>query len=236
MKIDLLKGSSLFAKKKVFNAAFLREVYARGLDETDDKKKNPQDEAKKVKRLERLYDYEIRKIFIDTNGELMLVSEQDYIESTTNTSTSSTGVTSTHKTYYYYTMNVLVTKFDTTGERKWCVHIPKSQRAGIAPGFYYSIGIFKGNENVYVIYNDNPLNGTTLLPKQSATLTAQKSQLALITIDANGKVTKGILMGATSTGTGIAIPVKYVEQFSGKDVLVIGNLKDQYKIGKIDLK
>jgi len=234
MKIDLLKGSSVFAKKKVFDSAFLGEVYARSADETDDKKKNPEDEAKKVKSFERLYDYEIRKLFIDSNGELVLVSEQDYIESRTTTSTASTGVTTTHTTYYYYTMSVLVTKFDNTGERKWCAHFPKSQCAGIAPGFYYSIGIFKQNENVYIMYNDNPLNGTKLLSKPSATTTAQKSQLALITIDTNGKVIKSVLMAASSTGTGIEIPVKYCEQFSDKEVLVIGNLKDQYKIGKIE--
>lgn len=236
MKIDLLKCSSVFAKKKVFDPAFLKEVYARSGDEADDKKKNPEDEAKKFKNFERLDNYEIRKIFIDTNGELTLVSEQDYILSTTTTSTASTGVTTTHTTYYYYTMNVLVTKFDNTGERKWCTHIPKNQCAGVGPGFYYSIGIFKRNGNIYVMYNDNPLNGITLLPKQSATATAQKSQLALITIDASGKATKSVLMAASSTGTGIEIPVKHSEQFFDEEVMVVGYLKDQYKIGKIEIK
>ena len=243
-KIDLINKSIVYAKKKEFDAAFLAEVYAKPVDDDDDKKKaakaidEDKNDGKKAKGKEQLYNYDIRDLFVNDKGEVVLISEQYYVRVVTTTSTSSSGVTTTRTTYYYYYMNVMAIKFDIQGERVWSTNIPKYQVTVNDGGFYSSVGVFDHNDNVYLFYNDNPKNGTTMAAKQYSTKSPAKSQLALITIDTNGKATKRVLMPAPEEGKGIATQPKFCVQLDEKEneILILGYISSDYKLGKIHIK
>jgi hypothetical protein len=236
-KIDLLNKKVIYAKQKDFDPAFLAVVYAKPLDDDDDKKKAEEPkEKKKAKGKEQLYDYDIIDLFVNENEEVILVSEQYYVQVVTYTTTTSTGMTSTRTTYYYHYNNVMVTKFGSSGEREWCSNIPKYQVTTNDGGFFSSIGVFAHNDVVYIIYNDNPLNGTVIASKQYRTKSPQKSQLAMVSINSTGELKKRVLMPAPDSGKGIGTRPKFSTQISDNEVILIGYLSSYYKLGKIELK
>lgn len=237
-KIDLINKKVVYAKEKEFDPAFLAVVYAKPLDEADEKKKAAADstDKKKAKGKEQLYNYDIVDLFVNENEEITLVSEQYYVHVVTNRYTNSNGVTTTTTTYYYYYNNVMVTKFGANGDRLWCSNIPKFQVTTNDGGFFSSIGVFAHNDIVYIIYNDNPANGTAIASKQYRTKSPQKSQLALVSIDGNGELKKRVLMPAPDAGKGIGTKPKFSTQISDNEVILIGYLSSDYKLGKIELK
>lgn len=230
-KIDLINKKVVYSKEKEFEPAFLAVVYGKAIDDTDN-----DDTKKKTKPKEQLYNYDIIDLFVNDKEEVVLVSEQYYVKVVTTSHTSANGVTTHTTTYYYYYNNVLVTKFDSDGDRSWCSNIPKYQVTTNDGGFFSSIGVFAHNDIIYVIYNDNPLNGTGIASKQYRTKSPQKSQLAMVTIGSNGELKKRILMPAPAAGKGIGTRPKFCEQVTDSEVILIGYLASNYKLGKIDLK
>lgn len=234
-KIDLINKKVVYAKQKEFEPAFLAVVYGKAIDDNDD----DNDDAKKKTKSKgqgQLYNYDIIDLFVNENEEVVLVSEQYYVKVVTTSYTSANGVTTHSTTYYYYYNNVLVTKFDSDGDRSWCSNIPKYQVTTNDGGFFSSIGVFEHNDVIYVIYNDNPLNGTGIASKQYRTKSPQKSQLAMVTISSNGELKKRILMPAPSAGKGIGTRPKFCEQVTDSEVILIGYLASNYKLGMIELK
>lgn len=236
-KIDLLNKKVVYAKEKEFDAAFLAVVYDKPLDDIEDLKKveDPNDK-KKAKGKEQLYNYDIVDLFVNENEEVVLVSEQYYVRVVTSHHTNSNGVTTTTTTYYYYYNNVLVTKFGSEGNRLWCSNIPKYQVTTNDGGFFSSIGVFTYNDVIYIIYNDNPQNGTGIASRQFRTKSPQKSQLAMVTVQSNGALKKRVLMPAPAAGKGIGTRPKFCEQVSDNEVILIGYQSSNYKLGKIELK
>ena len=233
-KIDILSKQVIYSKEKDFDPAFLAVVYAKPFDEDDKKKAEEPNEKKKGK--EQLYDYDIVDLFVNDKEEVVLVSEQYYMRVVTNTYTNANGTTSTSTTYYYYYNNAMVTKFGADGDRLWCSSIPKSQVTTNDGGFFSSIGVFTYNDVVYVIYNDNPKNGTGIASKQYRTINPQKSQLAMVSISSDGTLKKQVLMRAPTSGKGIGTRPKFCSQISDDEVILIGYQSSKYKLGKIDLK
>lgn len=232
-KIDLINKKIVYSKEKEFEPSFLAVVYAKPLDDDDDKKTT---DKKKTKGKEQLYNYDIIDLFVNDNEEVVLVSEQYYVRVVTTRHTNSNGVTTTTTTYYYYYNNVLVTKFGSGGDRLWCSNIPKYQVTTNDGGFFSSIGVFEYKDVVYVIYNDNPQNGTGIASKQYRTKSPQKSQLAMVSIGRNGELKKRVLMPAPAAGKGIGTRPKFSEQVSDNEVILIGYQSANYKLGKIELK
>ena len=236
-KIDLLNKKIVYAKEKDFDPEFLAVVYAKPLDDDDDKKEEEEsNKKKKAKGKEQLYNYDIIDLFVNENEEVVLVSEQYYMHAVTYTTTSANGVTTTRTTYYYYYNNVMVAKFGSDGDRVWCSNIPKYQVTTNDGGFFSSIGVFTHNDVLYIIYNDNPQNGTGIASKQYRTKSPQKSQLAMVSIESDGRLKKRVLMPAPSAGKGIGTRPKFSTQVSDNEVILIGYLASNYKLGKIEFK
>lgn len=240
-KIDLINKKVVYAKLKDFDPAFLTAVYAKASDDDDEKQKDLEQAKKdaadknKTKPKEQLYNYDILDLFVNEKEEVVVVSEQYYVRVVTTYSTSSTGVTTSRTTYYYYYNNVMVTKFGADGERIWSSNIPKYQVTTNDGGFFSSIGIFCHNDVVYIFYNDNPANGTVMSPKQLRTKNPQKSQLALVSVDGSGNLKKRVLMPAPDKGKGIATRPKFTVQINDTQVLLLGYLFGEYKIGKLEI-
>ena len=129
----------------------------------------------------------------------------------------------------------MVTKFGADGERAWSSNIPKYQVTVNDGGFFSSIGVFAHDDVIYIFYNDNPDNGTVMSLKQIRTKNPQKSQLALISVDASGNLKKRVLMPAPDKGKGIATRPKFTVQVNDNQVLLVGYLAGEYKIGKLEL-
>jgi hypothetical protein len=231
-KIDLINKKVVYAKEKAFDPAFLAVVYNKPLDEEN----NDKPDKRKPKATDQLYDYDIKELFVNDKEEVVMVSEKYYVQVVTTTMSNGNGGTTTTRTYYYYYNNVMVTKFNTNGERAWCSNIPKYQVTTNDDGYFSSIGIFKYKDVVYVFYNDNPDNGTELSPKQLRTKNPQKSQVALISIDGEGNLKKRVLMPAPDKGKGIATRPKFSAQVADNQVILLGFLSGEYKIGKLELK
>ncbi len=233
-KIDLLNRQVVYSKQQVFDDAFLAVVYAKPLDDDDNKKESKS--KKKAKGKDQLYDYDIREVFVNEAEEIVMVSEQYYMHAVTHTTTSANGTTTTYTTYYYHYNNVLVSKFGTTGDRQWCSNIPKYQVTTNDGGFFSSIGVFAHKDMVYIIFNDNPKNGTGIAAKQYRTINPQKSQLTMVSLDGSGTLKKRVLMPAPQYGKGIGTRPKFSSQVSPNEVILLGYIHGTYKLGKIDLK
>lgn len=233
-KIDLINKKVVYAKQKEFDPAFLAVVYNKPLDEEVADPNKP--EKKKPKSTDQLYNYEIKDLFVNEKEEVVMVSEKYWVNVVTTTTTNANGGTTTRTTYYYYYNNVMVTKFDVNGERAWSSNIPKFQVTTNDGGYFSSIGVFEYKDVVYIFYNDNPENGTEFSFKQLRTKNPQKSQLALISIDGEGNLKKRILMPAPEKGKGIATRPKFSAQVDDHQVILLGFLSGEYKIGKLELK
>ena len=231
-KIDLINKKIVYTKEREFDGAFLAVVFGKAFDDTDDR----EDNKKKAKEKRHLYSYDIRGVFVNENEEVVMVSEQYYMRTVTTTSTTASGATITRTTYYYYYNNVMVTKFDSNGDRAWSSNIPKFQVTTNDGGYFSSIGVFQHQDMIYIFYNDNPDNGAVMATKQLRTKNPQKSQLALISINGSGELKKSILMRAPDRGKGIATRPKFATQVSSNQVVLLGYLAGQYKIGKIEVK
>jgi len=242
-KIDILNKQVVYSKEKDFDLEFIAEVYAKPIDEFDKTKDEEQDEKKKGK--EQLYDYDIVDLFVNDKEEIVLVSEQYYMRVVIKGTSILVGLMGgdVYETNYYYYNNVMVTKFDATGDRLWCSNIPKFQKTADDGGLFSPIGVFTHNDVVYVIYNDNPKNGTGIASKQYRTNNPKNSQLTMVSVASDGMLKKKVLIHAPIYGEELRTQPKFCSQISDTQVVLIGCLSFNfgyltynYKLGKIDLK
>jgi hypothetical protein len=221
IKIDLVNKKAGAAALQPFDPAFIDLVS--NLTVADENSNAEQ----KVKAT--LKDYENGNIFINEQGDLIVMNEQ----CSSSFSTVGTGQGQTGSTTRYYFKDVLITAFDSTGNRKWSTIIPKYQKT-----YQYdlgSMGAFQYKNKLFVIYRDNPANGTSLSTNRYIADNLSQATLVCVTVDENGQMKKSILMPAPSDKNGVAIKPMWM-QVVGNEVLMMAFQDGNYKIGKVILE
>ncbi len=110
---------------------------------------------KKVRNNKELDSFEIRELFIDSIGQITLIAEQYYITTTTYTDPRTGHVI---YTYYYHFNDVLIIKFGKDGRIRWGNRLAKQQQSLDDRGYYSSYAAVAYENNLFIIYNDNPKN------------------------------------------------------------------------------
>lgn len=110
---------------------------------------------KKVRNNKELDSFEIRELYLDSIGQVTLIAEQFYITTTTYTDPRTGHVI---YTYYYHYNDVLIVKFGKDGRIKWGNRLAKQQQSLDDKGYYSSYASVAYENNLFIIYNDNPKN------------------------------------------------------------------------------
>jgi|GEM_PF-2024612 hypothetical protein len=225
-KIDIQNKKVVYSKTKDFTADFLALFY---------KKPETTKAGKKVTK--ELYDYIPRFIHITENGEVFVVSEQYWLNVVTSTQYVSTGngggYTTTTRTYYYHYNHLIAVNFNSDGDVAWTAKIPKLQLTTNDAGFYSSIATFVHKDKLYMIYNDNPKNGTSAEVNYTMSQPL-KSQTIITSIDNNGNIEKNVLFKEQDRAA--VVRPKFTVQISPEEVIVYSVRGKQYKFGKLVFK
>jgi hypothetical protein len=172
----------------------------------------------------------LRNWLVKSDGGVVLVAEKEYI----NTSTYIDPYTGMYITnHHYYFDDALFVGLDTSGAIDFATILPKSQTSVNDMGPYSSIAVNLHNDEVYVLYNDNPANVTSR--NEIRTLNNFSKSIAMLArIDANGKLSREPLFSIKDFG-GILKPKFSREQAHSRQV-IYGEQNGKDKFGEIIFK
>jgi hypothetical protein len=130
--------------------------YSSGKSQRKNKRRDEDDKAE----FENL---NLKQVLIEDDGSLLLVGEQNFIQ--TYTSYSPTGGSTTRSTYHYY--DILAVKIDAADKLSWIKKLPKRQIGSAGRGgmsFHY----IRGKKQHYFLFLDNENNRDLLMDEVPA--------------------------------------------------------------------
>lgn len=182
------------------------------------------------------YSYSIDDIIVQKNGDMKIVAESFEIhEVTTRTQYGTT------TTYYYYYANIMVVDMDKEGNIKWVASVPKLQVSKNDGGIYSSYILTYDDENLYMVFNDNPKNtAPNTKPEKRGkiaanTLKIKKLSVTLAKVDNKGDVTTEMFFKSKNDGK-TALRPKLYSRFSPDRVLIYAVKGKAYKFGFLSIK
>lgn len=191
---------------KEFSIEFMTE----DLKEKDKKKLKKKDA--KGKDID-LLKYDLSDFILRSDGGAVLIGEQFYI--TSRTSTDSNGNTRT--TYYYNYNDLIVINIDPDGNIEWASKVKKRQVTA-NNGRYSSYVSAVVDDNIYIIYNDNPKNLLYNGDGKIKSMNLKEAFTMLITVDSDGLVFREALMN--TKGEKIITRPKVSEQIRDNELLI----------------
>lgn len=195
-------------------------------------------QAEKAKRREErgqeqeLYEYDLDKLIVRSDGGALLVGEQYFVKTVTYTSYIN-GRPSTRTVTYFYYNDIIVVNINPDGNIAWTVKVPKRQTSVNDGGFYSSYAMAINKDKIYFVFNDNPdnLDYTGVGRVQETVLRNQVVTVA--SVNAKGEM-KRQLLGA---GAGeVIIRPKVCEQTSYSEMLLFGQRRKTQQFGKIEFE
>jgi len=205
---------------------------------------------------------QFRNIFYTSDNGLVILAEKYhyYTYTTTNYSPGVNGMPgrSTTTTYAVYECgDLLMCKIDAGGNIGWLQVLPKLQREVIQVGygsgfsyagffdgsgrpFYAGFGAIQTNNNIQILFNDNPKNAVVTQPGQKVKITRRfgKSDCFMLTVDElTGKYKRKMFF--TNAGVPTSMPrlgsvVENGMYLIGKEDRVMA--KSKIAIAKVTLK
>ncbi len=215
--INAATGSIIRQGTKPFDASFL-ELFSRSQVDKKDAE---------------LYSYDLDNIIIRSDGGVLLLAEQYFVES--RTTRYYTGSTYTTRTTYYFNYNdVMAININPDASVAWATKIPKRQVTTDDGGYYSSYAYAVGGDKIYLLFNDNPDNLLVTDPSKVAKYSGVKRSVAtLVTIGADGKWKKNLLFSNQDQGE--ILRPKVCEQVADRQFFLYAEKGKNYVIGKADL-
>ena len=192
-------------------------------------------QAEKAKRKEEkgqeveLYEYDLDKLIVRSDGGAMLIGEQYYVKTMTYTQYIGGRPTTRTVTYYYYN-DIIVVNIDSKGNIEWAIKVPKRQMSVDDGGFYSSYAMAINKDKIYFVYNDNPdnLDYTGVGRVSSA---SGKNQVVMVAqVNSKGEMTRKPLNAGISD---VITRPKVCEQISYSEMILFGQRKKTQQFGKI---
>lgn len=229
-----------------------------GYDETDDDSRKEKKEREKLDKIKDesegfTRDLLFKNIFYTADNSLVILAEKYHRYTYTTTDYSmgingAPGYTSTHTYTVFETGDIMMCKVDVGGNINWLQVLPKAQKeivegyasyGGFSVGYYYfntynrpyysGFGALQANNNINIIFNDNPKNENVLqLGQNVRTATAfRKSNCYYIALDvATGKYTRKLFFSNKDVPTAMPRLGSYI----GGDMYMVG--KEDRLFGK----
>lgn len=110
---------------------------------------------KRIRNEKELDSFDIRDLFVDSLGRVILIAEQYYVTSTTYTDPRTGHII---YTYYYHYNDILVVRFNKEGRIDWGKRIPKEQRTLDKTGYFQSYAAISKGNRFAIAFNDNKRN------------------------------------------------------------------------------
>lgn len=145
-----------FINKKLIDSGF--EPFSKDFitsDWNDKQKAKAQKKEDKGKGAPQLYNYEIRGLMTQSDGSIVGLMEQYWVQVITSTDPK-TGATST--TYIYHYHDLIVYKIQKNGTFEWVKKMPKTQVSRNDNGFLSSVSSFMKDGKMIIVFNDNLKN------------------------------------------------------------------------------
>lgn len=181
---------------------------------------------RKADKGKELYNFDLSDIVLREDGGLVMVGEYYYVSAYTRTS----GTTS-YTTYTYYYNSLLVVNVSPDLSIDWMVEIPKRQVTSNDGGYYSSYAMMVKGENLYFLFNDNEKNAQVNAKDKLANFNGKNSIVSLVTLSADGSMKKTIFLDNKEEG--IILRPKICSQVSEDNMIIYGERKNTYKVGKL---
>jgi hypothetical protein len=110
---------------------------------------------KRIRNEKELDSFDIKDLFVDSLGRVILIAEQYYVTSTTYTDPRTGHII---YTYYYHYDDILVVRFNKDGRIEWGKRIPKEQRTLDKTGYFQSYAAISKGNRFAIAFNDNKRN------------------------------------------------------------------------------
>jgi hypothetical protein len=194
-------------------------------------------EATRTKRKEErggeteLYEYDLDRLLVGRDGGAMLMGEQYFVKTVTQ-SRMVNGQFQYYSTNHYYYNDIIVVKIDPAGQIEWAEKIAKRQHTTEDGGFFssYVMGIVKGN--FCFIFNDNPKNiSYTGKGRVHNYYGGKESAVTLVTLDQSGKQTRQPLF--TSNDVDVIARPKVCEQINATEIILFGQRRKTQQFTRV---
>ncbi|MGB3076761.1 MAG: hypothetical protein WBB36_15635 [Chitinophagales bacterium] len=215
--INAASGSVIKQGVKPFDATFLELFSKSQVDKKD----------------EEIYNYDLDNIIIRSDGGVLLLAEQYFVES--RSTRYYTGSSYTTRTTYYYNYNdVMAININPDLSVAWATKIAKRQVTTDDGGYYSSYAYAVGGDKIYLLFNDNPDNLLVTDPSKLAKYSGVKRSVAtLVTISSDGKWKKSLLFSNQDQGE--ILRPKVCKQVSDHQFFLYAEKGKNYVLGKADL-
>ncbi|MEX1001007.1 MAG: hypothetical protein WDZ35_02745 [Crocinitomicaceae bacterium] len=202
----------------------------------------------RAKRGKDIPKYAVRKVIPLDNGKMGVVAEH-YVY-TKNTYTDSKGNTHTTESWLYG--NTIVMFIDETGKMQTAAVLKKRQYCtakdggaslfqkmgiGMTPGVnelpYYGIAVMEVDNNIYILYNENPKNEIRVKDGKNPKSVRQRTAVTnLVTFTPDGKMMTNTLFKAKDRDAGYKMPVmpRSSFQYSNNDMIIFGRKKKNLRV------
>ncbi|MBI1838583.1 MAG: hypothetical protein HYR91_15065 [Flavobacteriia bacterium] len=221
-----------FDKKKILNEGF-KEFDKDFITEdwTERQKDRSEKNIEKGKSSPQLFNYEVKEMSTLSDGSLIGLLEQYYIN--TVTYTDPRGYIKTTSSYNYN--DLIIYKINHLGEFVWVKKIPKTQITVDDYGYFSSIASCVNDEKIVVFFNDNSKNydsnGVWNQKDFSANFTRKTNVVAKVVIDVQtGSVNRTTFVDAKETNS-ISIPKLFKVDYIKNEMLMVLRYGKKEKYG-----
>ncbi len=216
-----------------------KEVYDKNLKEFDfdfitedynDRKKERlrRAEERESNRAPELFQYDLDKLILRSDGGAILVAEQFFIEQRYN-NFNRYGNT-TFDIFYYYN-DIIVVNIKPNGEIQWASRIPKRQLTSNDQGYFSSYAMAIGKDKLYFVYNDNGRNFDDDPNNRIRSFNGRNSVIALSEVYKDGTVKSYPI--ASNRDERIITRPKVCKQSGRNEMLIYGELNRKFKLGAL---
>jgi hypothetical protein len=191
---------------------------------------------KKANKNYGLINFDIVDIVNHSDQSLSFVAEyyHYYVVCTTD---PKTGVQRCSHHYLYY--DIIATRFDSKGKIEWITRVPKRQHTINDNGYFSSYAFGQKDNELFLVYNENPKNIPTLAANPQAPLKAlknvnmKKAIPMLVRINEKGVAIRTGLFGNAKDK--FILRPKFSDFLRGDEMVLFARTRKEYKLGRLDL-
>ncbi len=224
-----------FDKKEIINSGF--QEFDNDFitqDWTDRQKDRAERNEEKGKGSPELYNYEIKEMNTLSDGSIIGMLEQYYMNVVTYTDPRGYSRT----TYYYHYNDIVTYKISNSGVFEWVKKIPKTQISTNDYGYFSSIGSYFNENHLVIFFNDHIKNyneeGTwNSNNNYEASFTKRSNTVAKVMVDLkSGDINRTSFLNVKETKA-IAIPKLFTVDYSKNEMILFMIYGKKEKFGLI---
>lgn len=197
------------------------------------KKKAEKAEAQNdEKRQAELFEYDLDKLILRSDGGAVLVAEQFYVKVQNERYRDFNGYWQNRRNYHYHYNDVIVVNIAPDGNVDWATHVPKRQITTNDGGYFSSYSVAVTGKAVYLVFNDNGKNFDKEKPANKIfSFNGNRSVVALAEIKPDGTVNKYPLF--SNREEGVLTRPKVSKQTRADELIIYGEKNRKYKFAKV---